>query len=58
MLPVLSGCSGAVAETDITLDLPQPGEQLVVEGNIESGLPPFVITHLYHRIFGMWTFLP
>ena len=43
MLPVFVWMFWSSCETDITLDLPQPEEQLVVEGNIESGLPPFVI---------------
>jgi hypothetical protein len=30
-------------EKDITVDLPQVPEQLVVEGTIEPGMPPFVI---------------
>lgn len=33
----LSGC-----ETEITLDLPVPEEQIIVEGNIEVGMPAFV----------------
>lgn len=35
---VLTGC-----ETIITLDLPDPEEQIVVEGSIETGQPAFVI---------------
>ncbi|MFN0274997.1 MAG: DUF4249 family protein, partial [Chitinophagales bacterium] len=29
-------------EKEITLDIPQPENKLVVEGYIESGLPPFI----------------
>lgn len=38
LLLFLSSC-----EKDITVDLPQVPEQLVVEGIIEPGMPPFVI---------------
>ncbi|MBZ0204935.1 MAG: DUF4249 domain-containing protein [Flavobacteriales bacterium] len=38
LLLLLSSC-----EKDITVDLPQVPEQLVVEGIIEPGMPPFVI---------------
>lgn len=38
VLLVLTSC-----EKDITVDLPQVPEQLVVEGTIEPGKPPFVI---------------
>ena len=38
LLLLLSSC-----EKDITVDLPQMPEQLVVEGIIEPGMPPFVI---------------
>ena len=37
-LPLLTSC-----EKDITVDLPKAPEQLVVEGTIEPGKPPFVI---------------
>ncbi len=38
LLLLLTSC-----EKDITVDLPQVPEQLVVEGTIEPGMPPFVI---------------
>ncbi|HQW06956.1 MAG: DUF4249 domain-containing protein [Flavobacteriales bacterium] len=37
-IALLAGC-----EKEITVDLPDTPEQLVVEGTIEPGLPPFVI---------------
>lgn len=39
-------------ETEITVDLPQPKDQIVVEGYIENGLPPYVFLTKNQPFFG------
>lgn len=39
-------------ETEITVDLPQPTDKIVVEGHIENGLPPYVLLTKNQSFFG------
>ncbi len=50
-LLVLNGC-----EREITLDLPQPIDKLVVEGKIENGARPIVVLNKNFPYFGTFTF--
>ncbi len=42
----------AACETDITVDLPQPEDRIVVEGSIEPGQPPLVLLTRNAPFFG------
>ncbi|MBI1193036.1 MAG: DUF4249 family protein [Bacteroidetes bacterium] len=42
----------ASCETDITVDLPQAEQKIVVEGSIEPGMPPFILLTRSAPFFG------
>ena len=41
-------------QKEITVDLPDPVEKIVVEGSIETGSPPFVILNRNYPYFGQF----
>ncbi|OWY23925.1 DUF4249 domain-containing protein [Sphingobacteriales bacterium UPWRP_1] len=47
---ILTNC-----EKEVTVDLPDPVEKIVVEGSIESGSPPFVTLNKNFPYFGTFT---